>query len=428
MKTKTTLLFCLFAYALFGQNELRHYHSMDYLSEIKKDTIFSDSLSALERNIQNELRFAEEKDHMLPVVFHVLFSNEAERIPPEIIQEQLNVLNADFAGLTQEEFEIDESLGDRREIYSDEEETGLDTRIQFCLADLRANNEEGSSIDYQQTYIREWDEFQLVKSKFGSLIKAPDKYINIWLCNLPKGNSGYAQMPHGPAEFDGIVMDASFLVGNATNKNYDKGHTLTHLMGNYLGLYPLWGEHACSDDYVKDTPIHNAPNFKCENVRFVSTCNGHPTELINNFMDNTYDECLSTFTEGQKNRMQAILSKAGPRANLSIASTDCKDLTIQNNALLRKNEQEIKTDQITLSIFPNPANERIYVHYSNSKDSQKNTYTIEIYSSNGILIERNVQSRACIESVFDVRSWSAGMYLIKIIDSNKIHIEKFIVE
>jgi hypothetical protein len=56
--------------------------------------------------------------------------------------------------------------------------------------------------------------------------------------------------------------------------------TLTHLMGNYLNLYDLWNEsQPCADDYVDDTPIHNAPNGRFWQYRHVSTCDGSPVEM-----------------------------------------------------------------------------------------------------------------------------------------------------
>ena len=104
MKAKTTLLFVLFVQMIFAQSYDRKYQSMDYLHELTKDTIILDSLNALERILDEHLRFAEAKDHILPVVFHILFSDEEDRIDQELIHRQMQILNNDFGGRTKNVF------------------------------------------------------------------------------------------------------------------------------------------------------------------------------------------------------------------------------------------------------------------------------------------------------------------------------------
>ena len=426
MKTKTTLILMMFTCVLMAQVEQRHYHSMDYLQELKKDTIYLDSLAALEQDIFNKLRFAEAKEHKLPLVFHVLFSNETERIDEAKILQQIEILNADFGGQATDRFEFEESEGDRRALKNSE---NVNTQIQFCLADMRGHSQLGTAIDYQHTFIQEWENRQMMKTEFGSPIKAPEQFINIWLCDLPDGVAGYAQMPHGPAAFDGIVMDLSFIknIGNEENR-YAWGHTLTHLMGNYLGLFPLWGEKRCEDDYVRDTPIHNAPNFRAENVQHVSTCAGYPTELINNFMDATDDNSLTTFTEGQKHRMQAILSENGPRAGLTRSSTNCDNPNLEMENYARIKNSPSRLDKNELKVYPNPASNRFFIIYENENFSSYSNYDIEIYSSDGKLMYQITNDHSCIESIIEVQNWPAGLYLIKIIDEGQLTTQKLIIE
>jgi hypothetical protein len=120
-------------------------------------------------------------------------------------------------------------------------------------------------------------------------------------------------MPGGPSATDGIVLDYRFLGSLGTVKApYDQGKTLTHLVGNYLGLNDLWGNGHCADDLVDDTPPHNAPNFGCPGYRHISTCDDNPVEMTMNFMDNTDDACMYMFTAGQVRRMRAALGESGP--------------------------------------------------------------------------------------------------------------------
>lgn len=139
-------------------------------------------------------------------------------------------------------------------------------------------------------------------------------------------------MPGGPEETDGIVIDYQFFGTIGTSREpYNDGKTLTHLVGSYLGLYELWNEERpCWDDYVNDTPIHNAPNYGPTNeYKHVSTCPGNPVEMSMNFMDNSDDEYLYLFTAGQMMRIHAVLTKGGPRHKLTNSQTLCsKDLLV----------------------------------------------------------------------------------------------------
>ena len=412
---------------IFCQSKDRRYQSMDYLNEIRKDTIFVDSLDGLERNLQENLRFAEAKDHVLPVVFHILFSNEEDRIDQQLIHRQLKLLNDDFAGRAVDGFLNNHADEDRRGIKS-KYLLPVDTRIQFCLADDDGESTLDDAIDYQHTFIEVWENRQLMKTEFGSPIKSPEKYINIWLCNLPKGEAGYAQLPHGPSQFDGIVMDISYIKDlDSEDSNYGLGHTLTHLMGNYLGLYPLWGPSPCHDDYVKDTPIHNAPNFGILNARHVSTCAGYPTELVNNFMDATDDSGLNSFTEGQRDRMQAFLSEGGPRAALSEDNTNCQDALDE----LIEERLSMEMDPVPnreVKIFPNPTSDHLNVFYESENFQESSSYQIYIYNSSGEQFFFKEQSLSVNKTIVDVNQWPSSLYLLKIEDGNFIKTLKFIVE
>ena len=95
------------------------------------------------------------------------------------------------------------------------------------------------------------------------------------------------------------------------------GKTLTHLVGSYLGLTELWGKGRCQDDRVADTPVHNAPNHRCPGKGHLTFCEKGAYEMTMNFMDNTYDQCMYMFTNGQALRMQAVLSPDRPRSLLA---------------------------------------------------------------------------------------------------------------
>lgn len=113
--------------------------------------------------------------------------------------------------------------------------------------------------------------------------------------------SGFAQFGWvNRVATSGIVVRSSAFANQ--DEGYNEGKILTHLMGNYLGLYPLTGEHECGDDYVQDTPIHPVAITECIEGEVVSPCDNQPMQL-HNFMSHTPDGCKDSFTIGQWKRM-----------------------------------------------------------------------------------------------------------------------------
>ena len=188
-----------------------------------------------------------------------------------------------------------------------------DTQIKFVANKIQGiTDDEGLAhvVDNPATW-SSWDEMKS-PSKLGSRSYLPDKYINIWVTKLPDGMSSYASSIYRDvgSDVDGIVLDAQYF-NKDPGSPYGQGKTLTHLMGNYLGLYDLWSEdRPCEDDYVDDTPIHNALNYGKPFHRHVSTCDKQNIvpEMLMNFMDNSDDELQTMFTAGQVLRMHAVLS------------------------------------------------------------------------------------------------------------------------
>ncbi len=111
---------------------------------------------------------------------------------------------------------------------------------------------------------------------------------------------GYA---HFPWISDNISKSIVLQRASLLKDNND----LVHIVGNYLGLYPLTGEYPCGDDYVSDTPIHNDPIVICSNLEITSTCDNQKFDT-QNYMSHAKEGCRDHFTIGQWRRMLHIIN------------------------------------------------------------------------------------------------------------------------
>lgn len=274
----------------------RHYLNNDYKQTLDKEGIRQQDPIIKDTEIKLPVTLA--------LAFHVVYQKADKRpITKEDIVAQIDVLINDFNGKTFQ------NSAHTKHLYA---HLATDTEITFCPR---------FSVDYTTTDSTVFKGLQSVKSsKTGGVESTqPDKIINIWICDLASG-AGYAQLPGYPIITDGIVIDKDYFGTRETQKPpYDKGKTLTHLMGNYLGLMDLWGWGSCEDDDVADTPTHSAPSLYAG--RAMSLCYRYVVYQMDiNFMDNTPDSELSMFTKGQKEKMHQELKT---RRNLLIRSEDC---------------------------------------------------------------------------------------------------------
>merc|ERR1719162_725707 len=94
--------------------------------------------------------------------------------------------------------------------------------------------------------------------------------------------------------------------------SYNEGHTLTHEMGHYLGLYHTFQSGCNGGDEVSDTNPESSSHSGCPaNQQGLSSSCGS-SDPVHNFMDYSHDRCLCSFTDGQKARMLAQIQDCMP--------------------------------------------------------------------------------------------------------------------
>lgn len=261
----------------------------------------------------------------IPVIVHVVHFGEpvgsGANIAAEQVYSQIEVMNEDFR-----------RMADTRGFNSDSR--GADTQIEFvpALVDPQGNLLPEPGIHRYQgplpAYVLE-DIDLLIKP---ATIYDPNRYLNMWTVNFAALLLGYAQFPDpahgfamgvgcdtGAAETDGVVMGYQAFGSRdkypegTYHNNYDLGRTVTHEVGHWLGLRHIWGDGGCGvDDFCGDTPEAAASNGRCPTGK--ESCGS--VDMIENYMDYTYDACMNIFTNDQTLRMRTVLTKSSRRREL----------------------------------------------------------------------------------------------------------------
>lgn len=336
---------------------------------------------------------------VIPVVVHVVYHNASQNIPDEQIHAQLDALNRDF-----------------RKKNADTVNTPLpfkhlaaDARITFCLAQVDPQGYKTSGI--VRKYTREplflADDQMKFSAKGGSDAWDPSRYLNIWVCDLFGRVLGYATAPGANPDVDGVVMQHSvFGFEKNVRAPFNKGRTLTHEVGHWLGLKHLWGDvdgGTCADDGIDDTPLQTAANTGCSNFPSLSSCSPNPWgDMFMNYMDFSDDACMNMFTHGQKNAMRSLFAAGGLR-NSFLDSDVCDGSGVQE-------APPAADEEGTIRVFPNPATTVLQVE--TRPDDIRNASPLALFDIQGRLLVRKVVTQR-IESL-PVTAYPDGLYILVI--------------
>jgi PKD repeat protein len=257
----------------------------------------------------------------LPVVVHVVYNSSIdpnEKITTAAVNSQIAVLNADFT----------RTNADASTTPSAFTPVAVSMGVNFCLATKDPSNNPTTGIVYTSTASTGFITDNKVKftSSGGDNQWNPNKYLNIWVCDLATmsgGVLGYGEFPTSTlSNTFGVVCDYRCFgtTGGYLFTGYTGGRTMTHEFSHCFNLHHTWGDDGgvCpwqtggADDGAADTPPEgnsnndgfgngSGPTFNCPTFPYKDNCSTtSPGIMFMNFMNYTSDNCKNTFTNDQK--------------------------------------------------------------------------------------------------------------------------------
>ncbi len=370
-----------------------------------KDHLYRTIESVAEKSINRN-----DDIYKIKVVFHVVYKNDNENVSDELLNNQIRVLNECYR----------RQNADTSNLRSIFEPVAADTGIEFEIDEIIRVK---TTANFEPTLSALPDEVKQT-SRGGSDAKDPDKYLNIWVCQiLPINFFGFsspvlgyayppANLPHWPEGsaasqkgFEGVVLDYRAV----KDKSYDipnfgsipmEGRTAVHEVGHYLGLRHISGDGGLlgvnceGTDGVDDTPTQGKQSdFNCDKNQ--NTCgagqSGDLPDMIENYMDYSSESCQNTFTKGQAAIMRGVLQ------------------TLRKDLLSHTSNADDLIAEATIEFVPNPANQHFYIK---GLDDHK-LHKVVVFDMLGQQI-LNQEVRNYTE--ISVSEFKSGMYLVKIND------------
>jgi len=356
-------------------------------------------------------RYAVPEGKVLPLVFNIIDINHSKKVTEKTIEDQLQIVNTAFAGKCENSTNRDyDSV------------LGGDTKISFCMGSPGGNVQSINTINRQSPYAFA-DIEKISDKKLGVEGAKKDEYINIWITELPDDIGGFAIMPDVDDSMEGVYIDPDYFGPRPESEQYKEGKTLIHLLGQYLGLKPLWAGNDCMDDGIEDTPVHNAPNYRCFGYSHITLCPGYGEEMIGNFMDATPDECAFMFTKGQVARMHATFTDKGYKGNLLKGKKLCTPDVSDGEVVLSRTD--IKT--LDFTIIPNPAKTHVEIIFQNPV--KYDVMQIQIYDLTGkmlydIIVPAIGEMRG--KTNIDISGLESNTYIVHLKAGEKVVTKKLI--
>jgi hypothetical protein len=332
----------------------------------------------------------------IPVIVHVLYNNAAQNISDAQIRSGIEALNRDFRRRAADTVNTPQRF----------KKLAADVQIEFALATADPFGRATTGIERKQVSRIGWMADDKMKHTADGGMNGwnSNSYLNIWIVNLI-GGSGYSSVPGSAPENDGVVINYAAFGTINTTAPFHLGRTAVHEVGHWLGLKHIWGDAACGDDGINDTPPQGFFTKGCPSG-FRSSCNnGTSGDMYMNFMDYTNDECMNLFTAGQRERMRSLFAEGGARASL-----------LQSRGLSEPSLAEAPLPTGSTALYPNPATHSITVQVNDAMRGKN----LLIYNSEGRLVKKETATSQ--QHTITVSELRAGVYFVK----GEGYLQKFI--
>lgn len=407
-----TGLVCLHFSSFCLAQEPARCHTVEYMNQLeKKDPFLSERLMRYETKFQKWIETTKQsgsvKERIVPVVIHIIWHKNYENLCDAIIHSQIDILNEDYSRLNAD-------TGNTPDVFK---HLGEDSGIRFVLAnrDPDGNVTTGIIRSYHDKPIFNFGSDMKFDSTGGQDQWDPDRYLNIWVCNLAGSVLGYATLPgtSNPGE-DGIVISTKSFGRDSYDPSgkYNQGRTTTHELGHWLNLTHIWGDDGggCNgSDGVSDTPNQGDATYGCPDFPDVSCSNGPEGNMFMNYMDYTDDRCMNIFTAKQNQKMQYALDSL--RSSVLFSNGYVPD-SIQNPSKI--------TGEIVVA--PNPFSSTFEIRIKLKKVS---SLTIDVFDFMGkLMFEKKIENCYCENYQVNMSAYSRGIYFARIATENETVVTK----
>lgn len=328
---------------------------------------------------------------IIPVVVHVLYNTPDQNISNDQIKSQIKVLNEDFRKKNKDTSHIPTAF----------RALAADVKIEFRLATVDPSGLFTDGIIRKSTAVPAFGMDDKIKSSLegGDDPWNRDEYLNLYVANLSAGTMGYASLPGGAPEKDGVVIKYTAF-GTTANVQapFNKGRTAVHEIGHWLGLRHIWGDADCGDDRIEDTPPQAGPTRGCPSGVIATCTAGAAGNMYMNFMDFTNDACTNMFTLGQAARMRDLFTLGGARTAL------LRSVKAQGAV---EDESVVEQFATRVRLFPNPAVTKLNVQLGEITKGD-----IIIYNNLGQVAKRFPITKSAMD--LNISSLKGGMYFLSI--------------